>query len=209
MPLSPAEIDRLVADREAIETAEAAVAAAQAQLDADIAALVPDADVTAPDTMLVSGPPNSTDTSATISFSGTDDRGAVTFEGSLDGAAFAPVTSPVVLTGLSYAAHTYTIRAVDAAGNVDPTPAVASWTVSAPLPDVQQDSPVPDVDWLEGTAGTLDVLSHFSSPAGKTLSLSAAGALPAGVTIVGGGLSYDGSGVFESNVAIPLNVTAA
>lgn len=75
--------------------------------------------------------------------------------------------------------------------------------------DVQQNSAVPDSDWLEGTAATLNVLGHFSSPSGKTLALSVAGALPAGVTVTGGGLAYDGTGSFRSSVAISLNVTAS
>lgn len=80
---------------------------------------------------------------------------------------------------------------------------------AAAVPDVQQNSAVPDADWLEGSAGTLNVLSHFSSPSGKTLALAALGSLPAGVTVSGGGLAYDGAGSFRTSVAIALNVTAS
>lgn len=67
---------------------------------------------------------------------------------------------------------------------------------AATLLDVQQNSPVPDADWLEGSAGTLNVLSHFSSPSGKTLQLAAISTLPPGVTVAGGSLAYDGTGQF-------------
>lgn len=74
--------------------------------------------------------------------------------------------------------------------------------------DIQQNSTVPDVDWLEGTAATLDVLGHFSSPSGKTLSLAAGGALPAGVTVSGGGFAYDGTGSFRAGVTLNWAITA-
>lgn len=76
-------------------------------------------------------------------------------------------------------------------------------------PDVQQDSPVPNFDWLEGTPATLNVLGHFSSPSGKTLALAPAGTMPAGVAVSGGSLVYDGSGSFRTLTDVPLSVTAA
>ena len=69
-------------------------------------------------------------TDATFTFSSNEDDS--TFECSLDGSAFAPCTSPVVYGGLAAAAHTFAVRAVDAAGNVDPTPATFDWTVGSP-----------------------------------------------------------------------------
>ena len=60
---------------------------------------------------------------------------AATFECSLDGAAFAPCSSPVSYAGLADGAHTFAVRATDAAGNVDPTPASRSWTVYSRPPN--------------------------------------------------------------------------
>jgi hypothetical protein len=95
----------------------------------------PSPDTTPPDTVLVSGPVDGASTDATITFTGSDPGGgAVTFEGSLDGAAWAPVVSPVQLTGLAPGAHSYRVQAVDAAGNIDAVPAVVNWTVSTPPP---------------------------------------------------------------------------
>lgn len=93
----------------------------------------PAPDTTPPETTIVAGPANSTDTSATITFTGYDAEGPVTFEGRLDDEAFHPVVPPMVLSNLSVGQHTYEVRAVDAAGNVDGTPASVTWSV-LPVP---------------------------------------------------------------------------
>ncbi|MCP3145283.1 Ig-like domain-containing protein, partial [Pyxidicoccus xibeiensis] len=86
-------------------------------------------DLTAPDTLIVSGPPTQ-DAPTTATFDFDQTGGGVRYECSLDGAAFVDCTDPVTFTGLASGAHTLAVRAVDAAGNVDPTPATYSWTVS-------------------------------------------------------------------------------
>jgi hypothetical protein len=48
------------------------------------------------------------------------------FECSLDGTAFAPCESPKAYK-VRKGKHTFQVRAVDSAGNVDPTPATRSW----------------------------------------------------------------------------------
>jgi hypothetical protein len=86
-------------------------------------------DTVAPDTTLVTTPPLSTpDTTGT--FQATSDESGVSYECSLDGAAFASCANPEVLTGLSAGSHTFQVRAKDAAGNVDATPASYTWTVT-------------------------------------------------------------------------------
>ena len=91
------------------------------------------ADMTAPETTLDLTPPaTTTSTSATFAFS-SNEPGA-TFECALDGAAFAPCAPPHTIAGLSIAPHSFAVRAVDAAGNADPTPASYAWTVEAPAP---------------------------------------------------------------------------
>jgi hypothetical protein len=53
----------------------------------------------------------------------------VTYECSLDDAAFAPCGANVVYTGLALGEHTFRARAKDEEDNVDRTPAKQSWTV--------------------------------------------------------------------------------
>ena len=90
-------------------------------------------DTSAPDTQIDSGPPDpSTTSSVTFTFSGTDaGSGIAAFACSLDGSAYAACTSPQSYSGLAGGSHTFHVRAVDAAGNVDPTPATYTWSFVA------------------------------------------------------------------------------
>jgi MYXO-CTERM domain-containing protein len=86
-------------------------------------------DTTAPDTFIVAGPEGTVaETSATFDFSASEEN--VTYECSLDNADFVPCTDPVTFTGLAEGEHTLRVRARDAAGNEDATPASRTWTVS-------------------------------------------------------------------------------
>lgn len=83
---------------------------------------------TAPDTLITSAPQSqTTSTTATFAFSASDPTS--TFECQLDAGAFGACTSPTTYHGLGLGNHTFAVRATDSAGNVDPTPAVATWTV--------------------------------------------------------------------------------
>lgn len=91
-------------------------------------------DTDAPDTSLSAGPSSTTtERTATFGFGGADPAPgtAMHYECRLDGAAWAPCDSsssqqyPNVAAG----SHTFDVRAVDAAGNADPSPASRSWTV--------------------------------------------------------------------------------
>jgi Bacterial TSP3 repeat len=85
-------------------------------------------DTTPPDTTILSGPSGTTtSTSASFSFSSTESGS--TFECKLDSGAYASCFSPKTYSGLSVGSHTFSVRATDAAGNTDPSPASRSWTV--------------------------------------------------------------------------------
>jgi hypothetical protein len=47
----------------------------------------------------------------------------------LDSGSFETCTSPKTYSGLKKGSHTFAVRAVDAAGNLDPTPATRTWKV--------------------------------------------------------------------------------
>jgi MYXO-CTERM domain-containing protein len=90
-------------------------------------------DLAMPDTTLTSAPNALThEASATFTFS--SETGA-SFECSLDGAAFSPCASPATYANLAEGMHTFQVRALDAAGNVDATPASHTWTVDLTVPD--------------------------------------------------------------------------
>lgn len=94
-------------------------------------------DTTPPTTTISSGPASSsTSTSASFSFSGTDNvtpAGSLTFQCSLDSAAYSSCSSPKTYSSLTIGSHTFSVKATDAAGNTDPTPATQTWTVTSAL----------------------------------------------------------------------------
>src|SRR5436190_2927446 len=84
----------------------------------------PPADTTSPNTTISAAPAALTNSnSASLAFTATE--AGTTFESRLDGAAFAAATSPQALAALAEGSHTFEVRARDAAGNVDATPATA------------------------------------------------------------------------------------
>jgi hypothetical protein len=90
-------------------------------------------DTTPPETTISSAPSATVaSTSASIAFA--SEAGA-SFQCSLDGAAFAACASPAGYASLAQGAHTFDVRAVDAAGNADPTAARATWTVDTLPPE--------------------------------------------------------------------------
>jgi uncharacterized delta-60 repeat protein len=109
-------------------------------------------DSSAPQTMLTAAPPATTDdATATFSFSATG--GPVTFECRVDDADFSPCTSPHATAALANGAHAFDVRAIDLSGNVDRTPARATFTVTDPVLEPAP-SPAPgDGDAGGGDAG--------------------------------------------------------
>lgn len=91
------------------------------------------ADTTPPGTGILSGPPPTVGQGEILfEFFGADNATPVlqlTFECSVNGAPFTPCGSPESVQGLAPGAHTFAVRAVDLAGNADPTPATRTWTI--------------------------------------------------------------------------------
>ncbi|MCW2765197.1 MAG: hypothetical protein JWO11_1156 [Nocardioides sp.] len=124
----------------------------------------PPPDTTPPDTTITAGPSGTvTSTTAQFSFTSTE---AGSFECQLDGAAYAPCTSPATYTGLAAGSHTFSVRATDAAGNTDATPATRTWTIGA------TDTTPPDTTITAGPTGTVTTtgatFQFSSSESGST-----------------------------------------
>jgi Bacterial Ig domain/Disaggregatase related len=106
-------------------------------------------DTTPPETTITSGPSGTvSESAASIAFSSSE--GGSTFECRLDGAAWAACTSPWARDGLADGQHTFEVRAKDASGNVDASPASRTWTVQAPVPT--DDDTGPSLSWTTPTA---------------------------------------------------------
>ena len=91
-------------------------------------AAAPPQDTTPPETTIDSGPSGTIkQNNATFTFSSSEANSK--FECKLDGSVFSACSSPKKYTGLASGSHTFSVRATDAAGNVDATPAIRNWTV--------------------------------------------------------------------------------
>lgn len=89
--------------------------------------------VVPPDTLITSfdpiqSPAPTRDMAATFSSS----KPGSTFECAFDGGAFFACPNPLVQTAFSDGPHTFRVRAIDAAGTVDPTPAERTWVIDVP-----------------------------------------------------------------------------
>jgi hypothetical protein len=92
-------------------------------------------DTTAPETVIDSGPTGvfatpmvTNDQTPTFSFS--SNEASATFACTLDAGSSRPCSSPYTASKLADGGHTFSVRATDAAGNADPTPATRSFTVA-------------------------------------------------------------------------------
>jgi hypothetical protein len=121
-------------------------------------------DTKPPETSITSGPTDGSVLSvgtATFGYAtGDGEPTTTTFWCSVDGAAYAPCPGTLAtLSGLGVGSHTFAVRARDAAGNNDPSPATRSWRVAAV--DSDGDGTVPPADCDEGDArrfpGAFDV----------------------------------------------------
>lgn len=86
-------------------------------------------DTTPPETHFGGEAPQLEGSPPRAAFEFSSEAGA-TFECSLDGAAFTSCQSPLAFEELEDGEHTFSVRAKDSAGNVDPSPATASWSQS-------------------------------------------------------------------------------
>lgn len=166
-------------------------------------------DTLVPDTTIAAYPSNPWgSTSASFTFNSSDM--SATFEASLDGAAFSPATNPVSFTGLAEGSHTFQVRAVDAAGNRDSTPASYTWTVDCTGPSVSISAPSAavtaggsityTVTYAEANSVSLsagDITLNETGTASGSVSVSGTGVTTRTVTIS----SISGDGTLGINIA--------
>lgn len=130
-------------------------------------------DVTPPDTTITSNPPDPTSsTDATFEFTGSDDvtaAASLTFQCKLDASAFTSCTSPKTYSAQAEGSHTFQVRAIDAASNVDPSPASFTWTVDTSVPTSVIVSSISKTEIVKGTTIQVTILgSGFVSGASVT-----------------------------------------
>jgi hypothetical protein len=106
-----------------------------------------------PDTTITAFPGTPSHRSS-ASFSFSSSKQGNDFQCKLDGGRFVPCTSPRDYTGLSRGSHTVKVRAVDAFGNIDPTPAAYTWTYT-PVTDYPDDAVVNAMSLVSGAAANL------------------------------------------------------
>ncbi len=97
-------------------------------------------DTVPPTTSLDAGPSGTSGPGVSFSFSSPDSLLSPGFECRLDSGEWEACNSPRSYSGLSDGAHTFRVRAVDSAGNPDPSATVRTWTVDAIPPDTTIDS---------------------------------------------------------------------
>ena len=125
----------LVALTEGSHTFQVRVRDAVGNLDPSPATRTWTVDLTPPETTILTGPTGLV-AQASASFTFTSNELGVTYACSFDGAAFAACDSPENAMALAQGAHTFAVRATDAAGHTDGSPASRSWTVDTIAPGI-------------------------------------------------------------------------
>jgi hypothetical protein len=90
---------------------------------------------TTPPTVAITGGPSGSTTETSASFTFSADEAGSTFQCSLDGSGFSGCQSPASYSSLSPGSHSFSVKAIDQAGNTG-APATRTWTIAQPLPDL-------------------------------------------------------------------------
>jgi hypothetical protein len=106
----------------------------QGNIDRIVPFVTWEVDTSAPDTVITQSPAATTNqTTATFFFSGVPAQSG--FQCSLDAAPFTGCTSGDTFTGLGPGMHMFEVRAYDAVGNADATPASWTWSIDLAQPN--------------------------------------------------------------------------
>ena len=130
-------------------------------------------DLTAPNTTIDSSPADpSNNTTPTSRFSSSE--AGSSFECRVDGGSWTSCTSPETISpALTAGSHTFDVRATDAAGNTDATPASYTWTVDLTAPNTTIDSSPADPS--NNTTPSFSSAPPRAAPASNAASTAAAG----------------------------------
>jgi hypothetical protein len=166
--------------------AKATDAAGNVSLESESRTLTVDA--TAPDTS-ITAKPNDPSNNASPSFSFSSTEANSTFECQRDAGTYGACTSPKSYTGISDGSHTFSVRAIDGAGNIDPTPASYAWTVDATPPTVNNVSPAnaATANVTTNVTATFSEAMNPTSISAQSFTLSKAG------SPVSAQVTYDGN----------------
>ncbi|MEI7992073.1 MAG: LPXTG cell wall anchor domain-containing protein [Actinomycetota bacterium] len=134
----------------------------------------------------------STPSAEVVTFILTSDE-PVTFECNLDGSGFTPCNTGYTTPLLSDGEHTLLVRAIDAAGNIDPTFAVHQWLIDTTPPDTIM-TVTPEAISRDATAGFEFIATE--SPATFECDIDNLGYAPCSSPFVSGTLA-DGSHTFS------------
>ncbi|HEU5103407.1 MAG TPA: Ig-like domain-containing protein, partial [Roseiflexaceae bacterium] len=179
-------------------------------------------DTTPPNTAITIKPFNPSDsTNATIEFTGSDNltaAGSLTFECQLDVVTWTSCSSPATYTSLSQGSHTFRVRARDAAGSVDTTPASYTWvvdTVPPAMPTIGTPAITSDrTPMIIGTAepssalvveldlnsnGAADITYSVTSDGSGSWTIDTATAVP----VIGG---FPGAGLMDGSIQLSATV---
>jgi hypothetical protein len=159
------------------------------------------------DTRIDSGPSGeTTESSATFTYSAVPETAGVSFECELDGTEFAGCPSGgVTYTGLAGGPHTFAVRSVTPTGNRDVSPATRSWTFDA-VPGVTKVEPREGPE-AGGTTVTISGANFYGVSAVKFGSANAASFTinsPTSITAV----SPAGTGAVDVTVVNPGGTSA-
>lgn len=163
---------------------------------------VPPVDVIAPETFVTGGPSGTVaTTAATFTFAADE---PATFACSFNTGPVVSCTSPVTHADLGQGTHEFRVQASDAAGNVDPSPAVRTFTV---------DTRAPETTITGGPSGTITATSAtflFVADEPSTFTCSLDGGAPMACTSPAayGGLA-DGPHQFQVRATDPVGNAAA
>jgi chitodextrinase len=133
----------------------------------------------APNTVISSGPTGATN-AASASFEFSSSEAPAAFECRLDSGSWDPCSSPWSYSVLAKGSHTFSTRATDQFGNVDPTPATRSWSVVF----------LPSASFVHSPA------TPYTN---ETVEFSSTSTVTGTDTIVRNEWDLDGNGSFETN----------